>query len=358
MFAPAPNAFALSESLLGLTPLTTPLILAGVPPVAAYNVVFLLAGPLSALGAYLLAWRLTRRRSAALIAALAFGFSPYRIAQLPHLQMEWACGLPLTLYCLHAFVDSSERRWLVGAGACWLMTGLRHGYFPNFFPVLIALWVVWFVRERRHLISIGVAFVLSTLPMLPVLLGYRARQHAFGLARGIGEIEAFSADMTAVWAASPQTWLSSLWTARPGPEGELYPGLVIVALAVAGVVALFGTRVTPSGAESPMRVRVRRSMLALALVGATISAAVALTGGWDLSIGPIVWTAHKVSRSLSLTFWLAIAAGLMSPPVRLAWQRRSPLAFYLAGAAAMFLMALGPNAKAFGATILYKAPYS
>ena len=38
MFAPAPNAFALSESLLALTPLTTPLIRAGASPVAAYNV--------------------------------------------------------------------------------------------------------------------------------------------------------------------------------------------------------------------------------------------------------------------------------------------------------------------------------
>ncbi|MEI6244125.1 MAG: hypothetical protein WCQ64_03675, partial [Acidobacteriota bacterium] len=64
MFAPAPNAFALSESLLALTPLTTPLIRAGASPVAAYNVVYLLAGPLSALGAYLLAWRLTHRRRA------------------------------------------------------------------------------------------------------------------------------------------------------------------------------------------------------------------------------------------------------------------------------------------------------
>ena len=358
MFAPAPNAFALSESLLGLTPITTPLIRAGMSAVAAYNIVFLLAGPLSALGAYLLAWRLTRRRSAALVAALAFGFSPYRIAQLPHLQMEWAWGLPLALYCLHAFIESSERRWLAGVGACWLMTGLSNGYFLIFLPVLIALWIVWFVRERRHLIGIGLAFVVSTLPMLPVLLAYRARQQAFGLARGIGEIQAFSADVTALWSASPQLWLSSLWTKRPGPEGELYPGIAIAVLAIAGAVALMRVRARHGAAEAPTHRRVRRVLLGIALLSAALSAAVALTGGWDLTVGPVVWTAHKISRSLTIAFWCAVAAGLMSEPVRLAWRRRSPLAFYLLGAGAMFLMALGPNAKAFGATVLYKAPYS
>ena len=358
MFAPAPNAFALSESLLALTPLTTPLIRAGASPVAAYNVVYLLAGPLSALGAYLLAWRLTHRRSAACLAALAFGFSPYRIAQLPHLQMEWACGLPLALYCLHAFIESSQRRWLVGFGACWLMTGLSNGYFLIFFPVLLALWGVWFVRERRHLIGIVSALIAASLPMLPILLAYRTRQHAFGLARGIGEIETFSADITALWAASPRLWLSSLWTTRPAAESELYPGIAVLALAIAGALALWRSDLWRSAAETPARATIRRWLIGITALSATLSAVVAVTGGWDLTLGPIVWTAHKVSRSLTIAFWAAIAAGLTSNAVRLAWRRRSPLAFYLLGAVVMFVMALGPSAKAFGTTVLYKAPYS
>ena len=357
MFSPAPNAFAQSESLLALTPLTTPLLKAGVSPIATYNVVFLLAGPLSALGAYLLAWRLTSRRSAALIAALAFGFSPYRIAQLPHLQMEWACWLPLALYCLHAFVDSARPRWLVGFGLCWLMTGLTNGYFLIFFPVLLALWVIWFVRERRDLIGIVATFVASSLPLLPLLLSYRARQQAFGLARGIGEIQDFSADVSALWAASPQAWLSSLWTLRPRPEGELYPGIAIAALALCGIILLIKTARANASATAP-RHRARSWLIGIAAVSFALSMAVALTGGWDVTIGPLVWTAHKVSRSLTVTFWALIGAASTTPALRGAWRRRSPLAFYLLGSGVMFVMALGPSARVFGQTIIYKAPYS
>lgn len=358
MFAPAPNAFALSESLLSLTPLTTPLIRAGVSPIATYNIVFLLAGPLSALAAYLLAWRLTHRRSAALVAALAFGFSPYRMAQLPHLQMQWTCWLPLALWCLHGYVESSRRSWLIGFGLCWLMTGFTNGYFLIFFPVLLALWVIWFARERRQIVSIVATFAAATLPLLPLLLAYRARQRAFGLARGIGEIQAFSADLSAFWAASRQSWLSWHWTVTPRAEGELYPGLAIAALTIAGAVVLLRADTSAIVTDTPGRRRTRRWLLVIGAAAIALSAAVAISGGWDLKLGSIVWTAHKISRSLTIAFWALVGAGLTSVALRAAWRRRSPLAFYLSGAGVMFVMALGPLAKAFGETVLYKAPYS
>lgn len=97
MFVPMKGAMALSESLLGLTPVTTPLQWLGLGPVAAHNIAFLLSGPLAALSAFLLATRLTPRRDAALIAALAFGFAPYRIGQLSHLQVLWACWMPFAV---------------------------------------------------------------------------------------------------------------------------------------------------------------------------------------------------------------------------------------------------------------------
>lgn len=358
MFAPAPGMFSLSESFLALWPLTTPLIRAGASPVAAYNVAFVLAAPITALGAYLLAWRLTRRRSAALIAALAFGFSPYRIGQLPHLQMLWAGWIPLALCALHAYVETSRSRWLAAFGLCWILIGLSNGYFLIFVPVLLALWVIWFVRERRHLLAILATFVGSTLPLLPLLLAYRARQQSLGLSRGIGEINDFSADVTALWAASPKLWLSSWWTKAPAPEGELYAGLALFALCIAGAVALARSPTCRSVWATARMSTVRRALIVIAVLSAALSVAVAVSGGWDLQLGPLTWTAHKISRSNSIAFWCAIAAALSSAPVRVAWRRRSPLAFYLLGAAAMFLMALGPSAKSFGHTMLYKAPYS
>lgn len=358
MFAPAPNAFALSEALLSLTVVTTPLIKLGASPVAAYNTMFLLAGPLAALGAYLLAWQLTRRRSAAVIAALAFGFSPYRVAQLPHLQMEWTCWLPLALYCLHRFIEHSQRRWLVGLGACWLMSSLTNGYFLFFLPVLVAMWIAWFVRERRHLVQVLATLLLASLPVLPLLLAYRERQHALGLQRGIDEIQSFSADATALWAASTRLPVSRLWTLPPRPEGELYPGLVVVALVIIGLGLLARSARVLRSVQTAVNRRATGALLGAAVVSVALAAAVRLSGGWSFHLGPLAWTAHHASRFTTAAFWCLIVAGLMTPAMRVAWQRRSALAFYGLAALVMFLMALGPSARVFGVTVLYKAPYS
>ena len=68
-FAPMPNALALSETLLGLTWLTTPLQWMGASALVAYNVMFILAPVLNGLSAYWLCLVLTSRRDAALIGA-------------------------------------------------------------------------------------------------------------------------------------------------------------------------------------------------------------------------------------------------------------------------------------------------
>ena len=56
-FYPAPGVLSFSENLLGLSLISTPLAWLGAGPQAAYNVVFLLTFPLSAIGAYLLVLR-------------------------------------------------------------------------------------------------------------------------------------------------------------------------------------------------------------------------------------------------------------------------------------------------------------
>ena len=66
IFSPLAGAFALSETLLGATFLTTPLQWLGVSPVPAYNVLYVLSFPASALASHALALRLTGRHDAAL----------------------------------------------------------------------------------------------------------------------------------------------------------------------------------------------------------------------------------------------------------------------------------------------------
>ena len=50
---------------------------------------------------------------------------------------------------LHRYRETSRRRWLVLFGAAWLVQALSYGYLLLFFPVLLALWIVWYVRGPR-----------------------------------------------------------------------------------------------------------------------------------------------------------------------------------------------------------------
>ena len=142
------NVLAFSETLLGLVPLSIPVQWATGNPILAYNVVFLLSFSLSALAAYLLVHDLTGRPDAAWVAGLAYGFCPYRIDQLAHLQVLASFWLPLSLLALHRYWQERRPRWLVLFAGAYLLQGLANGYF---FP-LEDFWATGLVKTDcvRH----------------------------------------------------------------------------------------------------------------------------------------------------------------------------------------------------------------
>ena len=120
----------------------------GAGPQAAYNVVFLLTFPLSAIGAYLLAHELTGRRDAAFIAGLLFGFAPYRIAHLPQIQSLASFPMPFSLLGLHRYLRDPRPRWLALFAGGWFLQGICNGYYLLFSRVR-GPWICGFqVRGR------------------------------------------------------------------------------------------------------------------------------------------------------------------------------------------------------------------
>lgn len=350
MFSPLAGAFALSETLLGIAPITTPLVWAGVPPVAVYNVTYVFSFVAAALAAHVLAWRLTGRHDAAFIAGLAYGFSPYRAAQIPHLQVLASWWMPCALVFLHAYLTRGRRRALAGFGVCWMLNGLTNGYFLMYFAVLAGLWVLWFARSGRQWGEIGVATVVASLPWIPIIAGYGRIQGGLGLERTRGEIEAFSADLSAFWASSPNAWLPAHWTFTPRAEGELYPGAVILGLTlVAGALAW-----RQRGAWLPRGRRVLAVIGAVALGTATL---VWLTGGASGSIGGVPISVTRPHRLVGIGLWLIIAAVLTDPRIAAGWRRQSVFLFYVLATAAMAAFALGPVWRAFDARFMDRAPY-
>ena len=203
IFWPVHGALSFSEHLLGISVLTTPLLWSGATALTAYNVAFLCAFPLTALAAHALAFACLKRHDIACLAGCIFGFSPYRVSQLAHIQMMWAFGMPLALMALHRFAEQRKRRWLVIFGLAWLAQAAANGYYMLFFPVLLAAWVLWFARETTSLVPITVTWTLASLPLAPLLWVYSRQHAAMGLRRGIQEIEAYSADLMSPLTASP-----------------------------------------------------------------------------------------------------------------------------------------------------------
>ena len=81
IFYPMPGALALSEHLLGIALFTTPLQLAGLSPIAVYNLALVLS--LRVVGFFACScWAPASpdRRLAGVVAGIAFGFAPYRAA--------------------------------------------------------------------------------------------------------------------------------------------------------------------------------------------------------------------------------------------------------------------------------------
>ena len=112
-FYPEHGSLAFSDHRVGLGLIASPILWLGGGPILAHNVVFLLSFPLCAIAAHLLARDLTSSDLAGLIAGLTFGFSPYRMDHLPHLELLTAWWLPIVLLALHRYLRDGRVLWLM-----------------------------------------------------------------------------------------------------------------------------------------------------------------------------------------------------------------------------------------------------
>ncbi len=357
-FYPVEGTLAFSEHLLGLTIITTPVILLTGNPLVAYNVAFFLTFVLSALSAYYLAFTISRRHDCAFLAGLAFAFAPYRMAQFAHVQVLSAYWMPVALAALHRYFADLRTRWLVLFGVAWVMQALACGYYLFYLSVLIGLWLPWFVPGRsswRALLRLAVAWAIAAAALTPVIYGYWKYQRAYGFKREIDEIVLFSADVASVLKAPGNLYAWGWLNAVRHPEADIFPGLTVVLLIVAGLV--LGWR--SAAHERTGRLRIARVFVGISIPFFIIAASPALFGPWKLDIGGMrllsVATPHK---PLSVGLLFLVAAGVLHPSVRTAWGRRSALTFYALAAVAMWVFSLGPAPTLLDRKVIYKAPYA
>ena len=358
-FHPYPGVLAYSEHLLGLLPIAAPVHWLTDSPVVAYNVTFLATFVLSGAGAYVLGKELTGRRDAAWIAGLAYAFAPYRMSQIAHVQVLASFWMPLALAALHRYGREGRPRWLAAFAGATLMQGLTNSYYLAYFPVLVALWAIWFSPRPgwwRGVARIGGAGLAATLPLVPMLAAYRRLHDEQGLARPLSEIVSYGADLTALAGVTPHLafwgWLD--WS--PGPEQQLFPGAAIAVLVSAALWRARGGRRSPPPEPRGTRV-LRTAFTALALVGGTLLAVRLAAGPWAVELAGLRLSVTSIDKIGGHVLTAGIAAFLLSRTCVAAWQRRSPFAFYLLAAAALGFCAMGPRPEIGGVAVMSYSPY-
>jgi len=368
IFAPQPLALAYSEHFLPQALQAFPVYAATHNPILGYNLVFLSTFVVSGLGMFLLGRDLTGSRTAGFVAGLAFAFSPFRIASMPHLQVLSSAWMPLVIYGLRRHFATGRTLPLAGAAAAWIVQNLSCGYYLLFFSPIVLLYIAWEMTvrrlwtSRRAMVRIGAAGAAVFAATVPFLLPYLELRRLGFNPRSLTETKKFSADVYAYFTADPnlRLWgpIASAWQEA---EGVLFPGLTIVVLAAIGVA---------SGARRSVDVGrgayVGRgfSPAALALLFLTIACWLAVVGlllGWSVRVPGLRVT--ELSRTI--VFASVATAALLVASAR----ARAAAAAWVASPAGIFsivtifaaAMSLGPEIHAKGRTIadtsLYAAFY-
>jgi hypothetical protein len=244
IFYPERIATAYSEHFALHALLTLPVYAVTRNAILCYDLWYLTTFWLSAFAMFLLVRDLTGSRGGAFVAGLAFGFAPYRVATLAHLQVLSTMWMPLVLLGVRRYLATRNSNALVAAGAALWAQNLSSGYYMIFFGPFVALYAVVELATRRLLRDwrvwrdLAATAIVALAATLPFAAPYLTRGGTGGRTRS--EVVMFSADLLSWVTASPFLNLWGRLQTFPKFEGSLFPGVTIVAAALAGVTIGIG----------------------------------------------------------------------------------------------------------------------
>ena len=242
--------------------------------------------------------------------------------------------------------------------AGWFLQGYCNGYYLLFFSVFVGLWVLWFAspwRRPRQFLAIGVAWLVAAIPVLPMLLRYRSIHASFGFARDFGTIRDFGADVASLLHAADHIALWGWIDVFRRPEGELFPGLTVTLLVIAGAIFVRDRRQTHVNHWT----LARRVLIVLTIATALISASAVVVGPWRLEpFGIRLLSVANPIKPLTASLMLALVLALTSPALRRAYLTTSVIGFYAVAGFVMWLFSLGPAPTLMGNPFMYRGPYT
>lgn len=344
-YAPSRFTFFMDEPVLGTGLLVLPLSWFTDDAIFLFNVARLLTWILTGLFTWRLARDIGLDPPAALATGAFFAFSPIRVDQVAHLSTLGTQWIPLVYlfarrFCLEPTIVDAVR-----TGLFFALSFLACGYHGLFFSVLLPISLLPFLvtPQARRILVRGIAAVITASFFLYPL--YALSREALGPLR----FERSTAD-TLKYAASLETFLAAnrwnrVWGGLTenlrGDPGNLFPGLVVIALAALAI----------AGLRRRIPVEARRFVVGLVVL-ALASALLALGPeirwrGATLAAGPFALLRDYVPvfsniratgrAGIFLAFPLAVLAG-----VALQSRRRPALASTIALLAFLFEARIAP----------------
>ena len=254
IFHPATGTLAYSDHLLLQSLVLSPIYAVTGDVVLCYNVLLVASLVLSALAMHAFVRAVVGSEGGAYLAGLVWGFGSYRFAHLLHLQLQSLYFLPLAFLYLHRTVAGRRGRDAVGLGVLTGLQAISSVYYAviggvGLVVAALALGATSSRRGRAKLLSrLVLATVVAGALALPVGVVYWRVQQEQGFGRNLFEAAQGEASLGSYLQVPPgnvlygrtgllRPPLSGSEPRRVGPERELFPGFILLVLAVVGVRA-------------------------------------------------------------------------------------------------------------------------
>lgn len=376
IFYPRARTLAYSEHLVAQALQILPVYALTHNAILCHNLLFLSTFVLSGLGMYLLVLDLTGDRRAAYLAGLLYAFAPFRLCQIPHVQVMSSQWMPFVLLAVRRLVAHPRPLAVLGVVAALGAQNLSCGYYLFFFAPFVAAWAVFQLASQRRLTDgrawsgLVLAAALTIGLTLPFLIPYVEVRAFEPLDRERGTVERYSADVYAYLTANP---LQRVWgpvlRVRRRAEGFLFPSLTPLVLAAGAVLATVRRRwrvareqpyAPPGSGWGPWQGVLATAALAvcvweaLRILLSVLGLAWTIPSGWYFLFGRgFTDAALRATLAAAVAWWV-------SPRVRafVSGGGRSLTLFLVLATFAAALLSFGPTVTTLGQRLWVDAPYA
>ena len=254
IFFPAEGTLAYSEHFLLPALMLSPVYAITHDAVLCYNLLLLLSIAASGVAMHLFVRAVTGSDAGAYAAGLAWACWPFRTAHLLHIQLQALYFMPLALLFLHRVAARRRTRDALALAvlvALQIVASIYYGVMAALVLLVAGATLAiatgqW--RSSRLWSRLAIAAAVALLLSLPVLVPYARTQQDEGFGRTLFEAANHSASLQAFTQVPPLNLLygrSGLLDPRPPAPGQrdrrhvehqLFPGLVVLTLAVVGFI--------------------------------------------------------------------------------------------------------------------------